>query len=297
MTCWSSRTFPGQSYRWSSLHVRQRQPRPRPADLAGGEGQEVISEERDVLLAFAEGRQFDREHTQPVVQVLAEPAGLGLRPEIAVRRRDQPHVHPRVRSSPTRSSSPSWRTRSSLAWSSSGISPISSRNSVPPSASSNRPARSRTAPVNAPLACPKNSLSYRSRGHRRAVHLDQRLGRPLAPPVDLAGDQFLAGPALAQDQDRRIRSGRRGRSAARRPPGPGPGRSARRRPRPRVTSSRRYSFSSSSRLRSASISSNARAAAMARGGVVGDHPQPAHAIAADAAASEHGQHAEHLAPV
>ena len=47
---------------------------------------------------------------------------------------------------------------------SSGISPTSSRNSVPPSASSNRPTPSRSAPVNAPLAWPKNSLSNSSRG-------------------------------------------------------------------------------------------------------------------------------------
>ncbi len=40
-----------------------------------------------------------------------------------------------------------------------GISPTSSRKSVPPSASSKRPTRSFTAPVNEPLAWPKNSLS------------------------------------------------------------------------------------------------------------------------------------------
>jgi hypothetical protein len=44
------------------------------------------------------------------------------------------------------------------------ISPISSRKRVPLSASSKRPTRSRTAPVNAPRTCPKNSVSYRSRG-------------------------------------------------------------------------------------------------------------------------------------
>ena len=70
----------------------------------------------------------------------------------------------RVPSAPTRSYSPSCSTRSSFGCSSTGRSPISSRKIVPPSAISKRPRRSRTAPVKAPRACPKNSLSKISRG-------------------------------------------------------------------------------------------------------------------------------------
>ena len=50
-------------------------------------------------------------------------------------------------------------TRSSLTWMAGEISPISSRKSVPPSASSNRPSRRSAAPVNAPFSCPNSSLS------------------------------------------------------------------------------------------------------------------------------------------
>jgi hypothetical protein len=39
------------------------------------------------------------------------------------------------------------------------ISPISSRKTVPPFAASNRPVRSRVAPVNEPLTWPNSSLS------------------------------------------------------------------------------------------------------------------------------------------
>ncbi len=49
--------------------------------------------------------------------------------------------------------------RSSFGWSGRGRSPISSRNSVPPSHAATRPGLSRTAPVNAPLAWPNSSLS------------------------------------------------------------------------------------------------------------------------------------------
>ena len=60
---------------------------------------------------------------------------------------------------PTRSNSRSCSARSSLACRLSGSSPISSRNSVPPSASSSRPFFMPSAPVNAPFSWPKSSDS------------------------------------------------------------------------------------------------------------------------------------------
>ena len=65
---------------------------------------------------------------------------------------------------PTRLNPPLSITRRSLTWASKGSSPISSRNSVPPSAASNLPIRVAFAPVNAPASCPKNSLSRRLGG-------------------------------------------------------------------------------------------------------------------------------------
>ena len=72
-----------------------------------------------------------------------------------------------VRPPPRRSTCPSCSTRSSFGWSSSGSSPISSRNTVPPFAVSNRPACDVWAPVNAPRSRPKSSLSMRVPGGRR----------------------------------------------------------------------------------------------------------------------------------
>ncbi len=62
---------------------------------------------------------------------------------------------------PTRSNSCSWRKRSSLTWMRGEISPISSRNSVPPSACSKRPSRRAARPVKAPRSWPNSSLSSR----------------------------------------------------------------------------------------------------------------------------------------
>ena len=65
---------------------------------------------------------------------------------------------------PTVVYSPSCSTRSSRVCASGGMSPISSRNSVPPSACSKRPALRCVAPVNAPFSWPNSSLSISSRG-------------------------------------------------------------------------------------------------------------------------------------
>ncbi len=43
--------------------------------------------------AFPQGRQVDREHVKPVIEVLAELALRDHLRQVAVRRRDQPHVH------------------------------------------------------------------------------------------------------------------------------------------------------------------------------------------------------------
>jgi hypothetical protein len=65
---------------------------------------------------------------------------------------------------PTRSKVPSWITLNNLAWVSRGISPISSRKMVPPSAASKRPMRWLRAPVKAPFSWPNSSLSMRPAG-------------------------------------------------------------------------------------------------------------------------------------
>src|SRR2546422_87316 len=62
---------------------------------------------------------------------------------------------------PTRSNWWVWSTRKSLAWNSGFVSPISSRKTVSPCASSRRPFFSWCAPVNAPFSWPNSSVSRR----------------------------------------------------------------------------------------------------------------------------------------
>ena len=108
---------------------------------------------------------------------------------------------------PTGRTSPSWRVRSSWACIFGPMSPISSRNMVPPFAVSNRPRLVAMAPVKAPRAWPNSSDSssdsvsaVQLTGHERHAGA-RRVG------VDGARDQLLARPRFAFDQDGRRRAG------------------------------------------------------------------------------------------
>ena len=101
---------------------------------------------------------------------------------------------------PTRSNSFSWSARRSFACVSSGMSPTSSRKSVPPSAASNFPSRRAIAPVNAPFSCPKSSLSTSSRESAAQFTLTSGFARRGLLVVERVRDELLAGAALAAHQ-------------------------------------------------------------------------------------------------
>ena len=104
---------------------------------------------------------------------------------------------------PTRSISPSWIARSSLACRSSRRSPISSRNSVPPVASSNLPSCCLCAPVNEPRSWPNSVLSTSSCGIADRLTAMNGASPPARLAVEQPRQQLLAGAALAEDQHRR----------------------------------------------------------------------------------------------
>ena len=115
---------------------------PRP--LARRLAQEVAHEVADVLEALAQRRNAQRHDVEAVEEVLAEQALLDLRScrsrWVAAMMRTLVLIGVRP---PTVVYSPSCSTRSSRVCASSGMSPISSRNSVPPSACSKRPCGAR----------------------------------------------------------------------------------------------------------------------------------------------------------
>jgi hypothetical protein len=107
---------------------------------------------RDVARALAQRRQHDREHVQPVVEVLAERAVGDLLLEIAVRRRHDAHVDLDRLGAADPFELALLQHAQQLDLHVGGRSPTSSRNSVPPSASSKRPRRRAIAPVNDPFS-------------------------------------------------------------------------------------------------------------------------------------------------
>ena len=109
-----------------------------------------------------------------------------------------------VRVPPRRSNSCSCSTRRILACVLGLMSPISSRNSVPPSACSKRPMRCLSAPVNAPFSWPKSSDSSRFSCSAAQFTLTKLRAVAQRVVVDRAGDELLAGARFAADEHRRV---------------------------------------------------------------------------------------------
>jgi len=81
-----------------------------------------------------------------------------------MRRRDHPHIQRNFVITANPLHFFSCNTRSNFACNARGMSPISSRKTVPPSADSSNPRRCADAPVNAPFSWPNNSLSNSASG-------------------------------------------------------------------------------------------------------------------------------------
>ncbi len=145
---------------------------------------------------------------QAVVEVFAELRRRHHGRQVAVGRGDEAHVDLRiVRVPPSRSNSCSCSTRRILACVFGLMSPISSRNSVPPSACSKRPMRCLSAPVNAPFSWPNSSDSSRFSCSAAQLTLTKLREARVRVVVDRAGDQLLAGAGLAADEHRGVALG------------------------------------------------------------------------------------------
>ena len=137
--------------------------------------EQLRHEQRQVLQPLAQRRHRDDRRREPVVQVLAEL--LRRRParaQIAVGGRDDAHVDRRSLRAADAAHLAVSSARSRRGCRSSGSSPISSRNSVPPSARSKAPACSACgAGERAALVSEELALDQVG-GHRAAVEDDER---------------------------------------------------------------------------------------------------------------------------
>ena len=195
----SSRTLPGKRVASSA------------GSTAGSSSRTSLAELARVLLRrsaatssgmssrpLAQRRQLDLDHVQPVVEVLAEAALAHLLVEPAVGRRTGCARRRGSRWCRRRAGTcgPGSRAAASPG-APSASSPISSRNSVPPFATSNRPGLLALAPVNAPFTWPNSSLSSRFSGIAPQLTATNGASRRSRQVVDRARDELLAGAALA----------------------------------------------------------------------------------------------------
>ena len=107
----------------------------------------------------------------------------------------------RGRELPTGVSAPSCRVRRSFTCITGLMSPISSRNSVPPSALSKRPATVGHRPGEGSLDVPEHLALDQLRRHRRAVQLHEGLVPPGGVGVDRPRHELLPGSPLTADED------------------------------------------------------------------------------------------------
>jgi hypothetical protein len=106
----------------------------RPLVLVREPIDEMPRQRGKVFEPLAQRRELDADDGEPLVEIGAEPAGGYQRLEIAIGCRENPEVHCSPLVSPRRLTTRSSSTRSSFTCSSSGVSSISSRKTLPPAA-------------------------------------------------------------------------------------------------------------------------------------------------------------------
>ena len=89
----SSRMFPGQRYPPKCGSSAAGSFRSGLAVLARRLHEQHLHQLGDVVRAIAQRRQFERNHGQPVIEILAKRAVLDHRLQIAMRGGDHPHIH------------------------------------------------------------------------------------------------------------------------------------------------------------------------------------------------------------
>ncbi len=137
--------------------------RDRLARLPGEEPQQMLRQRQDVARRSRSGGQHHLDDVEAIEQVLAESPRGGIGGQVAVGGGQDADVAERASASRrrARTAAPAAAAAASAARRAAD-SPISSRNSVPPSAAATLPKVSCTAPVNAPWTWPNSSLSSNS---------------------------------------------------------------------------------------------------------------------------------------
>ncbi len=148
--CFNSRTLPGQG--WAP--ARRWLPASACVQL-----QECNCEWQDIFATLTQRRDREFNAAQTKVKILSKQLVVDRLFQVLMSSADNSYVDSDNFFGADGLYESSWSTRKRRVWTVGGISPISSKNNVPPSAWRNTPSRARSAPVKAPRAWPNNSLS------------------------------------------------------------------------------------------------------------------------------------------
>ena len=136
---------------------------------------------QDIRRSLAQGRHLNFHRVDAKHQVLAELACCNALPEVRIGRRDQAHVHtPRTRGADRLELARSPARATALPAGRPGGFPTSSRNNVPPSASSKRPVRSWRCVGKRAFGGDRTShfRTHRPATHRYSLSINERSRRP-----------------------------------------------------------------------------------------------------------------------
>ena len=166
-------------------------------------GEEVLRQRQDIASPRAQRRQGQRQHRQPMIEVLAEPPRAHRSPEVLVRRGENPGVHRLVARGPEPPHRPLLEHLEELGLQRLGQEPDLVEEDRP-AVRGLEEARLRAPRVRERAALEAEHLGLEEGlGDRRAVDVHERPVRARARAMDHPGQEPLAGSGLPFDQDRR----------------------------------------------------------------------------------------------
>jgi len=138
-----------------------------PAVLRGDLSRKMRDQRHEIFRTFAQRRQHKWKNVDAMKEITPERILFDELFQVAVCRDHDTNIHFYRLVAANTLDLPSSKTRRSFACMATGMSPISSRKSVPPSACSNLPVWREAAPVNAPFSWPKSSDSIARQERQR----------------------------------------------------------------------------------------------------------------------------------
>ena len=201
MTCDNCRTLPGQANSQNRFSVSGSGLHKRPLISGSAKRREKKSISSGISSTrLRSGRDLQFHHIQAVIEILAK-AALG---DFDSKSRFVAAMICTLIgtgwAAPTGVTSRCCNTRSNLGWSSSGISPTSSRKTVPPSAARNTPAERPAAPVKEPFSCPNSWLSANVTVSAAQLTGMNGLAAARAAMMNNCAPEFFAGAGFARNE-------------------------------------------------------------------------------------------------